>query len=66
MRSYRSSQPNSWVLPRPHRDPTLRHLHYGPILPMDPPSHHGHLTRLGKAAALILIIGTCLSLYWLV
>lgn len=32
--AYRSSAPDSWVMPRPHSDPHLRRIHYGPIRPM--------------------------------
>ena len=33
--SYRSSRADSWSIPRPHTDPNLRYLKYGPIRPMD-------------------------------
>lgn len=33
--SFRSSRPDSWVVPRPHTDPNLRYLKHGPIRPMD-------------------------------
>jgi hypothetical protein len=35
--SYRSSQPDAWVKPRPHRDASQRFMTYGPILPMEQP-----------------------------
>lgn len=33
--SYRSSQPDAWSLPRPHRDASQRYMTYGPIQPME-------------------------------
>jgi hypothetical protein len=33
--SYRSSQPDRWVMPRPHRDASLRYMIHGPIQPME-------------------------------
>lgn len=36
--SFRSSRPNTWVLPRPHTDAHQRFLTYGPIQPMDEPT----------------------------
>lgn len=33
--SYRSSQPDAWILPRAHRDASQRYMTYGPIQPMD-------------------------------
>lgn len=33
--SHRNSQPDRWVLPRPHTDPCQRLLKHGPIRPMD-------------------------------
>ena len=33
--SFRSSQPDAWILPRPHRDASQRYMAYGPIQPMD-------------------------------
>jgi hypothetical protein len=36
--TFRSSPPDTWILPRPHRDPSLRLMTYGPLVPMDPPS----------------------------
>jgi hypothetical protein len=41
--SYRSSQPDPWVMPRPHRDASLRYMIHGPIQPMEQP---GFLARL--------------------
>lgn len=32
--TYRSSRPDNWTLPRPHRDASLRFLKHGPIQPM--------------------------------
>lgn len=32
--SYRSSTPDRWTMPRPHRDASLRLMKHGPILPM--------------------------------
>jgi hypothetical protein len=36
--TYRSSRPDSWVMPRPHRDASLRTMAYGEIQPMKQPS----------------------------
>ena len=36
--SYRSSQPDSWVSPRPYRDASLRLHAHGRIQPMEKPS----------------------------
>jgi hypothetical protein len=33
--NYRSSRPDSWTVPRPYSDASLRRLQYGPIQPMD-------------------------------
>jgi hypothetical protein len=33
-RSFTSSKPDAWTLPRAHRDPGLRLHHYGKVLPM--------------------------------
>jgi len=45
--SYRSSRPDGWTMPRPHRDPALRYHAHGPIQPMEEP---GFLARLfGRA-----------------
>ena len=33
--SYRSSRPDSWILPRPYSDPCARLKKYGRIQPMD-------------------------------
>lgn len=33
--SFRSSQPDAWIQPRPHRDASQRFMTYGPIVPMD-------------------------------
>ena len=33
--SFRSSRPDTWILPRPHRDPGMRLMTYGPLVPMD-------------------------------
>ncbi len=41
--SYRSSRPDGWTVPRPHRDPSLRLQIHGPIRPMEEP---GLLARL--------------------
>ena len=35
--SFRSSKPDHWVSPRPHTDPSLRALAYGPVRPMHEP-----------------------------
>ncbi len=41
--SFRSSRPDGWTLPRPHRDASLRYMTHGPIRPMEEP---GFLQRL--------------------
>jgi hypothetical protein len=41
--SYRTSRPNSWVMPRPHVDSSQRRMAYGPIQSMERP---GLLERL--------------------
>lgn len=51
---HHSSRPDHWAHPRPHRDPSLRRKHYGPVQPMeyDEPSllsrARGALLRLLK------------------
>ena len=35
--SFRSSKPDPWIAPRPHRDASLRLMTYGPLVPMDEP-----------------------------
>ncbi|MCB2050738.1 MAG: hypothetical protein KDE63_04835 [Novosphingobium sp.] len=41
--TYRSSRPDSWTMPRPYSDASLRFRKHGPIEPMDKP---GFLARL--------------------
>lgn len=41
--TYRSSRPDSWTMPRPYRDESLRRMTHGPIQPMEQP---GFLERL--------------------
>ena len=41
--SYRSSRPDRWVMPRPHRDPSLRYMIHGPIRPMEEPGFWARL-----------------------
>lgn len=41
--SFRSSRPDSWTMPRPYRDASMRYATYGPIRPMEQP---GLLARL--------------------
>lgn len=41
---YRSSNPDPWTQPRPHRDASLRYHMHGPIQPMD--RERGFLRRL--------------------
>lgn len=43
--TYRSSPPDHWTMPRPHRDPSLRLRQYGRIQPMDEPGLLGRLFR---------------------
>jgi hypothetical protein len=35
--SYRSSTPDRWTMPRPHRDASLRYQMHGKVLPMQEP-----------------------------
>ena len=35
--TYRSSRPDGWIMPRPHRDASQRYMTHGPILPMEEP-----------------------------
>lgn len=35
--TYRSSRPDPWLQPRPHRDASQRYMTHGPILPMERP-----------------------------
>jgi hypothetical protein len=35
--TFRSSRPDTWILPRPHRDPSQRLMTYGPLIPMEQP-----------------------------
>jgi hypothetical protein len=42
--SYRGSRPDSWTMPRPHTDASLRYHKHGPIQPMD--EERGFLRRL--------------------
>jgi hypothetical protein len=35
---YRSSRPNNWIIPRPHRDAHQRFRTYGPVRPMHEPN----------------------------
>lgn len=37
-RTFRSSRPDGWTVPRSHRDASYRHMWHGPILPMEEPS----------------------------
>lgn len=41
--TFRSSRPDSWTLPRPHSDASLRYHKHGPIEPMHKP---GLIARL--------------------
>ncbi|XUU60389.1 hypothetical protein ACRAQ6_12620 [Erythrobacter sp. HA6-11] len=43
--SFRSSQPDSWVAPRPYSDPNLRMRKYGRIQPMEGPGLFQRLLR---------------------
>ncbi|APE27829.1 hypothetical protein [Aurantiacibacter gangjinensis] len=36
-RIFRSSRPDSWSSPRFHKDPTMRTMSHGKILPMEEP-----------------------------
>lgn len=33
--SFRTSRPDAWTSPRAHRDPGMRRMTYGPLVPMD-------------------------------
>ena len=35
--NYRTSQPDRWVQPRPHRDASQRLMIYGKLMPMEQP-----------------------------
>lgn len=35
---YNSSRPDTWVMPRPHRDASLRYMMHGPVRPMQEPT----------------------------
>ncbi len=41
--TYRSSRPDGWTMPRPHRDPSLRRHIHGPIQPMEEPGFFARL-----------------------
>lgn len=43
-RSFHSSRPDAWTLPRPVQDASMRFKTHGPILPMDEP--RGLVARL--------------------
>ena len=45
--SYRTSQPDRWTMPRPHRDASLRYMMHGPILPMEEPGFFARLFGRG-------------------
>lgn len=45
--TYRSSRPDGWTMPRPHRDPSLRRHIHGPILPMEEPGFFARLFGRG-------------------
>jgi len=44
---YRSSRPDSWTMPRPYRDASLRRMMHGPIQPMEQPSFLARLLGRG-------------------
>jgi len=46
-RTFRSSRPDAWVLPKPYSDASLRYRKHGPIQPMDRPTLWERLTGLG-------------------
>lgn len=41
--NHRSSTPDRWTMPRPHRDASLRYMMHGPILPMERPGFFARL-----------------------
>jgi hypothetical protein len=49
---YRSSNPDRWTQPRPHRDASLRYHMHGPIQPMELEERGilRRLFRLGRTA----------------
>ncbi len=44
--TFRSSRPDQWVSPRPTRDPARGRAIHGPIVPMQPNTDGGWLSRL--------------------
>jgi hypothetical protein len=46
-RTFRSSSPDVWVLPKPYSDASLRYLKHGPIQPMRQPTLWERLVGLG-------------------
>ena len=45
--TYRSSRPDGWIMPRPHRDASQRYMTHGPILPMEEPGFFARLFGRG-------------------
>ncbi|WP_374408398.1 hypothetical protein [Pelagerythrobacter sp.] len=41
--TFRSSNPDGWSHPRPHRDASLRYMTHGPIQPMEQPGFFARL-----------------------
>jgi hypothetical protein len=41
--TFRSSRPDGWIQPRPHRDASLRFMTHGPIQPMEEPGFFARL-----------------------
>lgn len=46
-RTFRSSRPDMWTLPRPYSDASLRYRKHGPIQPLTRPSLWERLVGLG-------------------
>jgi hypothetical protein len=48
--NYRSSRPDSWTMPRPYQDASLRYIKHGPIRPMEEPGLLARLFGRGKTS----------------
>jgi hypothetical protein len=46
-RTFRSSRPDGWILPKPYSDASLRFMKHGPVQPMAQPTLWERLTGLG-------------------
>ncbi|WP_170304752.1 hypothetical protein [Croceicoccus estronivorus] len=43
---FRSSRPDTWTMPRPYSDPSLRYRKHGPVQPMTSPTFWERLLGL--------------------